>query len=408
VSRIEELITNLCPQGVEFKELQQLFSMRNGYTPRTSNRSYWTGGTVPWFRMEDIRENGRVLRDSLQKITMDAVKGESLFPANSIIVATSATIGEHALVSIPHLSNQRFTSLAVKPEFSDRLDMKFAFYYCFVLDAWCRNNTTTSSFSSVDMNGFRKFRFPVPPLEVQHQIVLVLDSFNQLEAELEAELEARRRQYKYYRDTLLSFAEQPDVRWTTLGSIGKFIRGRRFVKTDYVEDGIACIHYGDIYTQYGTSTPLTVSHVRADMAPTLRFANPGDLVIAGVGETVEDVGKAVAWLGDGKVAIHDDCFAFSHSLNPKFVSYYFQTTNFHAEKSKFVARAKVKRLSADDLAKLAIPLPPPEEQARIVAILDKFDTLVNDISSGLPAEIQARRQQYAHYRDRLLSFREAA
>ncbi len=193
-----------------------------------------------------------------------------------------------------------------------------------------------------------------------------------------------------------------------MAEVGEFFRGRRFTKNDYVPDGIGCIHYGDIYTQYGTATTATVSHVRSDMISILRFAKPGDLVIAGVGETVEDVGKAVAWLGDGQVAIHDDCFAFRHSLNPRFVSYYFQTTAFHAEKNKFVARAKVKRLSSESLGKLTIPVPSLDEQERIVAILDKFDALVNDLSSGLPAEIKARRQQYEHYRDRLLSFREAA
>ena len=193
-----------------------------------------------------------------------------------------------------------------------------------------------------------------------------------------------------------------------MGEVGEFFRGRRFTKADYVDVGVQCVHYGDIYTQYGTATEKTVSHVRADMASSLRFAQPGDLIIAGVGETVEDVGKAVAWLGHDEVAIHDDCFAFRHSLNPRFVSYYFQSTAFHAEKNKFVARAKVKRLSAESLAKLTIPVPSPEEQARIVALLDKFDTLVNDISIGLPAEIAARRRQYAYYRDRLLTFKEAA
>jgi type I restriction enzyme S subunit len=193
-----------------------------------------------------------------------------------------------------------------------------------------------------------------------------------------------------------------------MAEVGVFFRGRRFIKNDYVPDGIECIHYGDIYTQYGTAATETVSRVRSDMVSTLRFAKPGDLVIAGVGETVEDVGKAVAWLGVGEAAIHDDCFVFRHSLNPKFVSYYFQTAAFHAEKNKFVARAKVKRLSGDSLGKLAIPVPLVEEQDRIVAILDKFDALVNDLSIGLPAELKARRQQYMHYRDRLLSFREAA
>ena len=194
----------------------------------------------------------------------------------------------------------------------------------------------------------------------------------------------------------------------TLGEIGTFTRGRRFTKDDYVQDGVGCIHYADIYTQHGTSATSAVSHVRRDMASSLRFALPGDLVIAAVGETVEDCGKAVAWLGDELVAIHDDCFTFHHSMNPKFVSYCFQTERLNAEKNKYVARAKVKRLSGENLARLTIPVPPLDEQERIVAILDKFDALVNDISSGLPAEITARRQQYTHYRDRLLTFREAA
>lgn len=171
MSRIEDLIRDFCPHGVEFASLEDVFVTRNGYTPSRSDRSLWEHGTVPWFRMDDIRANGRILHDSLQKVSDTAVKGGRLFPANSIIVATSATIGEHALVTVPHLCNQRFTSLSLKASVAGRLDMRFVYYYCFVLDAWCRNNTTTSSFASVDMAGFKRFRFPLPPLAVQQAIV---------------------------------------------------------------------------------------------------------------------------------------------------------------------------------------------------------------------------------------------
>jgi type I restriction enzyme S subunit len=144
------------------------------------------------------------------------------------------------------------------------------------------------------------------------------------------------------------------------------------------------------------------------MADTLRYAKPGDVIVTDVGETVEDVGKAVAWVGDKEVAIHDHCYAFRHTMNPKFVSYCMQTTSFIAEKAKYVARTKVNTLLIGGFSKIKIPVPPLEEQERIVAILDTFDALVNDLSSGLPAEIRARRQQYEHYRDRLLTFKEAA
>jgi type I restriction enzyme S subunit len=193
-----------------------------------------------------------------------------------------------------------------------------------------------------------------------------------------------------------------------LSEIGTFIRGRRFTKADFVEDGVGCIHYGEIYTHYGTSANAVISRVRPEMKPMLRFAKPGDVVVTDVGETVEDVGKAVAWVGTDDVAIHDHCYAFRHSMNPKFVSYCMQTKSFIAEKAKYVARTKVNTLLMDSFSKIRIPVPPLEEQERIVAILDKFDTLVNDISIGLPAEIKARRRQYEHYRDRLLTFREAA
>lgn len=193
-----------------------------------------------------------------------------------------------------------------------------------------------------------------------------------------------------------------------MGDIGTFTRGRRFTKNDVVDTGIPSIHYGEIYTEYGTSATAALSQVRNDLRPSLRFAKPGDVVIAAVGETVEDVAKAVAWLGTDDVAIHDDCFAYRSDLNPKYVAYWFQTTKFNDEKARFVARAKVKRISGENMGKIDIPVPSISEQESIVATLDNFDALANSLAFGLPAEIAARRKQYEHYRDRLLTFPEKA
>jgi type I restriction enzyme S subunit len=133
--------------------------------------------------------------------------------------------------------------------------------------------------------------------------------------------------------------------------------------------------------------------------------------MASVGETIEEVGKAVAWLGNGRVAIHDDSYAFRHSMNAKYLSYYMQTAKFIAEKEKHVSRGKMKRLLINGVSKVRIPIPHPKnpekslaEQARIVAILDKFDTLTHSISKGLPREIGLRQKQYEYYRDLLLNF----
>ena len=204
MSKLSEMIATLCPNGVEYKKLGEIFDLRNGYTPSKTNENFWEGGNIPWFRMEDIRANGRILNDSIQHVSATAVKGE-LFPANSIIVATSATIGEHALITVPYLANQRFTALMLKKEFSDRLLPMFIYYYCFRLDEWCLNNTNVSSFSSVDMVRFRQFKFPLPPLPIQREIVQIMDNFANMTAELTAELAKRKMQYEHYRDMLLNF-----------------------------------------------------------------------------------------------------------------------------------------------------------------------------------------------------------
>jgi type I restriction enzyme, S subunit len=246
----------------------------------------------------------------------------------------------------------------------------------------------------------------VPSLEEQKLVIRTLDAFLRLIANLEAELDARRHQFAHYRDSLL--AELASASATVpMGALGRFIRGRRFTKTDLVTEGLPCIHYGEIYTSYGVGATRARSHVRPEMAEMLRFAHPGDVVIAAVGETAEDVAKALAWLGHENVAIHDDCFAFRHEMNPRFVAYCLQTSAFHEQKAKFVARGKVNRLSGEALAKIAIPAPSRAEQDQLVAVLDTFDALVSDLSIGIPAEINARRKQYAYYRDKLLTFEEA-
>lgn len=194
--------------------MSEVFEMKNGYTPSKAKPEYWTNGTIPWFRMEDIRMNGRILSDSIQHITPEAVKGGRLFPANSIIVATTATIGEHALIIADSLANQRFTNLSIRKSLIDELDMKFFFYYMFIVDEWCKNNTNTSGFESVDMAKFKKLMIPIPPMAEQRRIVAILDKFevlvNDISEGLPAEVAARRRQYEYYRDQLLTFKHKED------------------------------------------------------------------------------------------------------------------------------------------------------------------------------------------------------
>ena len=194
---------------IEWDIIDNIFIMKNGYTPSKANKDFWENGTISWYRMEDIRENGRILSESIQKITPQAVKGGKLIPKNSIIVATTATIGEHALaIADSFLMNQQFTSFTIRELLKDKLDIKFVFYYFFKICEWCKQNTNSSSFPSVDMTKLKKVKFPIPSLQTQQKVVDILDKFdtlvNSITEGLPREIELRRKQYEHYRELLLN------------------------------------------------------------------------------------------------------------------------------------------------------------------------------------------------------------
>lgn len=188
----------------------------------------------------------------------------------------------------------------------------------------------------------------------------------------------------------------PDgVEYKELGEIGELIRGAGLQKKDFVDNGVGCIHYGQIYTYYGTFADKTKSFVNEELAKSLKKVNFGDIVIAITSENVEDVCKCVAWLGDDEIVTGGHAAIFKHSQNPKYIAYYFQTQDFFRQKKKIATGTKVIEVSPAKLAKIKIPVPPLQVQREIVRILDNF------------AELTARRQQYEYYRDLLLTFNES-
>lgn len=197
----------------------------------------------------------------------------------------------------------------------------------------------------------------------------------------------------------------PDgVEYKPLGELGTFERGNGLQKKDFTENGVGCIHYGQIYTYYSTFATETKSFVSEELANKLLPIFPGNLVIACTSENVEDVGKAVAWLGTETIVTGGHSVVFRHSLNPKYIAYFFQTENFFIQKKKFAFGAKVIDIKAADLAKIVIPVPPIEVQEEIVRILDRFA----DYAASLQAELQARKEQYEYYRNLLLTFNPSA
>lgn len=362
--------------------------------------------------MEDIRKNGRILSDSIQHITPSAIKGKGLFHANSIIIATTATIGEHALIIADSLANQRFTNLKVRKSLSDRLLSKFIFYYMFVIDKWCKDNVNASSFASVDMKRFRKVEFPLPPLPIQEEIVRILDNFSELEAELEADLDCRKRQYEYYRDKLLSFEDGLNGQKVEMAEMGDYFQFKNGINKgkEYFGIGNYIVNFTDVYNNRWLVKDKLKGRVQTTPKDIAAYnARKGDVFFTRTSETREDIGMASALVEDIENCVFSGFVLRARPLEdiwlPKFCSYYFSTSHIRKQivrHASFTTRALT---SGPRLSKLMLPLISKEDQQRIVSILDRFESLTTDLQKGLPAEIAARRQQYEYYRDKLLTFK---
>ncbi|GAA6984537.1 restriction endonuclease subunit S [Helicobacter pylori] len=406
--KIERLLQTLAPKGVEFKTLEEVFEIKNGYTPSKNNPEFWEKGTIPWFRMEDIRENGRILKDSIQHITPKALKNKKLFPKNSIIISTTATIGEHALLIVDSLANQRFTFLSKKANCDIALDMKFFFYQCFLLGEWCKNNTNVSGFASVDMTAFKKYKFPIPPLEIQQEIVKILDAFT----ELNTELKARKKQYQYYQNMLLDFKDinsnhkdakmsaktypkrlksllqtlaPKGVEFRKLGEVCEIIRGKRVTKKEILDKGKYPVVSGGIgFMGYLNEYNREKNTITIAQYGTAGFVN---------------------WQNQ-KFWANDVCFSVipKETLINRYL--YYILTNMQNYLYSISNRSAIPySISSNNIMQITIPIPPLEIQQEIVKILDQFSILTTDLLAGIPAEIEARKKQYEYYREKLLSFK---
>lgn len=157
--------------------VQHFFEFRNGYTPSKSNASFWSNGTIPWFRMEDIRRSGRFLKDALQYITPQAMNNGGKFEAGSFILAIcTASIGEHALLIADSQANQRFTNLQIRKSLANCVDTQFVFYYMFILGKFCKETSIVTTFPYADMNRVKNFIVPTPTLAEQQAIAEYLDT----------------------------------------------------------------------------------------------------------------------------------------------------------------------------------------------------------------------------------------
>lgn len=258
-------------------------------------------------------------------------------------------------------------------------------------------NTDAVPFS-LPINTLYSIQIPLPHIKVQEEIVEILDSFTNLIDALNEELSLRQKQFEYYREKLLTFDDTSLLK--SIKEIGTLYRGNGLQKKDFVEEGVGCIHYGQIYTKLGFSLSNPLTYVTEETAKPLTKVRKGDLVIACTSENVEDVCKSVVWEGEEEIVTGGHACVFRHNENPRYIGYFFQTYQFFMQKKQHVYGAKVIDIKTEKLGKILIPIPSLSIQQSIVEKLDAFESLI----SSLKEEIALRQKQYEYYREKLLTF----
>ena len=385
MSKLEELIEQYCPDGVEYVKIGEIAQVGTG---SSNGNEAIEDGIYPFFVRSQIIKK----KDTYE------------YDEEAIIIPGEGGIGD-----IFHYINGKYAlhQRVYRIHFiSPHINVKFAFYYMkSAFKKFIMAKAVSSTVSSIRKPMIEGFSLPIPPLPVQEEIVRILDAFT----ELQAELQKRKQQYNYYLDNLLNFKNinkrggyQAEVRWmkmsdTCLKICSGGTPSRK--KAYYFKGGIPWLRTQEVDWNniYDTEIKITAEAIKNSSA---RLIPENCVIIAMYGATA---GKT----GINKIPLTTNQACCNLQINPqialyKFV-YYWICKNY--EKIKSLGQGSQNNINAQIVKDYPIPIPSLVEQQRIVSILDRFDTLTNDLTAGLPAEIEKRRQQYEYYRDKLLTFK---
>jgi len=282
----------------------------------------------------------------------------------------------------------------------ENIDIKFIYYFLKIKETYFQRVASKMQMPQISIPDTDNFKIPIPPLEVQKKIVQILDSFTELTTELTTELIARKKQYSYYRDKLLTFKDN-EVEWKRLGEIAIKISSGGTPKTSiskYYNGNIPWLRTQEINFEeiWDTDKKITEEGLKNSSA---KLIPKNCVIVAMYGATV---GKVA--INKIKMATNQACANIQLDENIAYYRYVFYYLSSKYEYIKSLGTGSQTNINANIVKNLEIPIPPIEKQKEIVAILDKFDTLTNSISEGLPREIELRKKQYEYYRDKLLNF----
>ena len=390
MSRLDELIKELCPNGVEYKELGEIAKVTIGEfvhkDKQSENAEYpvFNGGISNTGYYNDYNEEK-------DKIIMSA-RGANAGYINRVFVNYWAGNSCYTINTNDEIMNWNFLYYVLKNKEKNILSKQ-----------------QTASIPSISKKQVEGILVPVPPLEVQEEIVRILDDYTksveELKEKLNKELIARKKQYSWYRDYLLKFENKVEI--VKLKDIAtEMYRGNGIKREEVREIGIPCVRYGEIYTEYDISFEETKSYTDENLITNKKYIEYGDILFAITGESVEEIGKSTAYIGKEKCLVGGDILVMKHKQDPVYLSYVLSTENSQKQKSKGKIKSKVVHTNATDIGEIEIPLPPLEVQKRIVEVLDNFEKICKELNIELSSEIEIKQKEYEFVRNYLLTFEE--
>ena len=384
MNKIDELIQQYCPDGVEYVPIGDYLSYEQPTRYLVESTKYDDSYTTP------------VLTAGQSFILGYTKETSGIFDAsrnNPVIIFDDFTTSFHWVEFSFKVKSSAMKML--RPTNESKALFRYL-YHCMKNIQYVPGDHTRQWIGT-----YSQFEIPLPPLPIQEEIVRILDNFTNLAAELQAELQARQQQYNYYRDTLLSFEGREDVKEFSVGEIATFTYGYTTKAND--EGNIRYIRITDINEQGGLN-PSDGKFIYQSPEVEPYLLRKGDLVMARTGATY---GKTLYYNEEYPSAYASFLIkiSFNDLVNPRYYWHFSKSIKYWEQARRIVGGGAQPQFNTGAISQVKITLPPLAEQQRIVDILDRFDNLVNDLSQGLPAEIEARQQQYEYYRDQLLTFK---
>ena len=405
MSRLEELIQELCPDGVEYRTLGSLGKFYGGLSGKSKDD--FKNGNEKFVTYKNIFDNIALKTDITETVKVAPNEKQNIIQYGDILfTGSSETPDECGMSSVltEHVDDKLYlNSFCFGYRFTDsdcNLLPGFS-KYLFRSEALRKQIKRTASGVTrfnVSKKKMEKVMIPIPPLEVQREIVRILDTFTELTEELDAELTARRKQYEYYSSKLFTDTIYDLV---PMSELAEFVYGYTAKANDY--GNTRFIRITDINEQGYLSTQDTKYIMLNDEAKK-NLLSKGDLIMARTGATY---GKTLYFDSDEQSVYASFLIKIipdKKRLNNRFYWHFTKTPLYWEQAKKLVSAGGQPQFNTPALKQIKVPVPPLDEQRRIVSILDRFDALCNDLTSGLPAETEARRKQYEYYRDKLLSF----